>query len=216
VVPWPAKRTAKYLDGLKTLWQRGELDLPPELAPLDERGWARWLRRLRKHSWVVYDKASFAGPEKLLDYPSRYTHRVAISNERIQSCVGGQVCFRYRDRRDGNRCKLERLPAAEFISRFLRHVLPDRFTRIRHYGFLAGRNKRRSLARIRQLLGAPSPIVEPPQTAQQWLVEVLGIDPSRCPCCGQRLFEESLRPIRDMPPRESQHRCFVFSARAPP
>lgn len=180
----------KYLAGLQALWEGGKLDLPPNLTADNDR--QRYLRRLRKHAWVVYSKPPFAGPEKLLDYLSRYTHRVAISNGRIVSCADGQVTFRYRDRSDGDRRKTETLPAAEFIGRFLRHVLPDRFTRIRHYGFLASRNKRQALARIRQLLGAPPPAAPQPLAALQWLQEMLGIDPAACPCCGARLLEEEL------------------------
>ena len=132
---------AKYLDGLRTLREGGHLDLPPDLSCLGEREWARWMRRLRRHCWVVYAKPPFAGPKKLVDYLSRYTHRVAISNDRIRGCEDGQVRFSYRDRQDGDRRKVETLSADKFISRFLRHVLPDRFTRGRHYGFLAGRQQ---------------------------------------------------------------------------
>ena len=129
---------AKYLDLLEALWQQGALDLPPELVALGEQGRRQWIRKLRKHAWVVYAKKPFAGPQKLLDYLSRYTHRVAISNHRIKSCENGLVEFTYRDRRDGDRQKRRQLRCQEFIGRFLNHVLPDGFTRIRHYGFLCG------------------------------------------------------------------------------
>lgn len=190
----------KYLDGLKALWQEGDLDLPPELSSLDEPEGDRWIRRLRKHSWVVYAKPPFAGPERLLDYLSRYTHRVAISNHRIHSCDDGVVEFSYRDRQDGDRRKRERISADEFITRFLQHVLPNRFTRIRHYGFLASRNKRQALARIRQLLGAsPPPSTSEPSAIEQWLQSVLGIATDRCPCCGSPLIEEQMPPLRGLP-----------------
>ena len=185
----------KYLEGLATLWREGSLDLPPDLALLDDAGRDRWIRALRKHSWVVYSKKPFAGPERLLDYLSRYTHRVAISNNRIQSCQNGEVTFTYRDREDANRRKTESLPVDEFITRFLRHVLPDGFTRIRHYGFLANCNKKKALAQIRKLLGAKPPSTKPKPTLRQWLEDVLGIDPTRCPCCGGKLFEYQLTPI---------------------
>lgn len=124
----------------------------------------------------------------------RYTHRAAISNHRILSCAGGEVRFAYRDRRDGDRRKTTTLPADEFIDRFLKHVLPDGFMRIRHYGFLANRAKQTSLARCRELLGVrpASPDEDRPQTAADWLRLALGIDPDRCPCCGDTLFRESL------------------------
>ena len=207
---------AKYLEGPEMLWQRRQLDLPPDLSSLDERGQARWLRRLRKYSWVVYAKPPFVGPERLLDYLSRYTHRVAISNNRIQSCTGGQVRFQYRDRRDGDRRKLETIPADEFIGRFLQHVLPNRFTRIRHYGFLATRNKLKSLASIRQLLGAHTPPAEQVPTIQQWLRDTLGIDTSRCPCCGEPLMEDELDRVRDPLLVPTAVASTPPSARAPP
>ena len=96
---------------------------------------------------MVYSKAPFAGPRKLVDYLGRYTHRVAISNHRLLSCASGEVTFTYRDRNDGDRRKTARLPAENFLGRFLQHVLPDRFMRIRHYGLFANRNKQQRLAR---------------------------------------------------------------------
>lgn len=186
---------AKYLERLNTLWQDGALDLPPELSGLNDSGRRQWLRKRCKHAWVVYAKQPFAGPHKLLDYLSRYTHRVAISNNRIKSCEDGQVEFTYRDRRDGDRLKRRKLSGEEFLSRFLSHVLPDRFTRIRHYGFLASRNKSKSLAQIRCLIGATEPVVSEPLSVAEWLKDTLGIDPNRCPCCGEVLLETELRPF---------------------
>ncbi len=190
---------AKYLDGLADLLQRGQLEIPPQLAELAEPGSRRrWLRRLRKKPWAIYSQAPFAGPRKLLDYLGRYTHRVAISHHRILSCQNGQVRYRYRDRRDGDRLKTDALPAEEFLHRFLQHVLPDRFLRIRHYGLLANRVKQKQLARCRQLLGArPPPTAdEHPYTAADWMRVLLGIDITRCPRCGQGLYREVLpRPF---------------------
>jgi hypothetical protein len=154
---------------------------------------------------VVYSKAPFAGPAKLLDYLSRYTHRVAISNHRLVAGTPhddgpsddgrGEVRFTYRDRADGDRRKVAALSTDEFIGRFLTHVLPARFMRIRHYGFLANRHKQAKLARIRELLGAaPPPPLPATLTAEQWLQDVLGIDPSCCPGCGARLHQTPLLP----------------------
>ena len=106
---------------------------------------------------MVYSKPPFAGPAKLLDYLSRYTHRVAISNHRLVDCAESQVIFRDRDRADGDRRTEAKLPASEFIGRFLTHVLPTRFMRIRHYAFLANRHKSAKLAKIRQLLATAAP-----------------------------------------------------------
>jgi hypothetical protein len=205
----------KFLEGLTALWKEERLMLPPDLASLDERGWKAWAKCLRKHSWVVYSKPPFAGPRKLLDYLSRYTHRVAISNDRIQSSAHGEVKFTYRDRADANRRKLATIPADDFISRFMRHILPDRFTRVRHYGFLANRNKKESLAQIRQLLGTVTPSPESPQTTQRWLQEVLGVDPTRCPCCGRSLFSEIL-PLTDVPQTTASPAPVTTIARPPP
>jgi len=186
---------AKYLDGLAKLLEAGPLDLPPRLAELAEPGpRCRWLRRLGKKPWVVYSQAPFAGPRKLLDYLGRYTHRVAISNHRILACRDGQVHYRYRDRRDGDRLKVDVLPVEEFRRRFLQHVLPDRFLRIRHYGLLANRVKGEQLARCRRLLAArpPAGADQRPHTVAEWMRLLLGIDVTQCPCCGQPLCRETL------------------------
>ena len=150
-------------------------------------------RRLFKKPWVVYCKAPFAGPAKLVDYLSRYTHRVAISNHRILACRDGHVSFSYRDRRDGDRCKQLKLPVNQFIARFLSHVLPTRFMRIRHYGYLANRFKQQRLALIRRLIGArPAPPPSAVPATVDWLVQVLGMEPDRCPCCKGPLIRQPL------------------------
>jgi hypothetical protein len=189
---------AKYLDGLAVLLQRDQLDIPPQLAQLAElRSRCRWLRHLRKKPWVVYSQSPFAGPRKLLDYLGRYTHRVAISNHRILRCDHGQVRYHYRDRRGGDRLKTEVLPAEQFLHRFLQHVLPDHFLRIRHYGLLANCVKGSLLAQCRQLLGAqPRTVDDPPQSAADWMRVLLGIDITRCPCCGKELHCDVLPRVR--------------------
>jgi hypothetical protein len=217
---------AKYLDGLAELLEGGQLDIPAQRAELAEpHTRRRWLRRLRRKPWVVYSQAPFAGPRKLLDYLGRYTHRVAISNHRILACQDGQVRYSYRDRRQGDRLKTDLLPAEEFLRRFLQHILPDRFLRIRHYGLLANRVKKKQLARCRQLLGVrPPPTAdEPPSTAADWMRLLLGIDITRCPCCGEQLYREILRPSlcrppdRPLPPRSGHiPPCDTCEPRAPP
>ena len=197
---------AKYLDGLADLLEGEQLDIPPSLAELaasDTR--SRWLRRCRKKPWVVYSQAPFAGPHKLLDYLGRYTHRVAIGNHRLLDCEHDQVRYRYRDRRDSDRVKIDVLPAGEFLRRFLQHVLPDRFLRIRHYGLLANRVKQKHLTRCRQLLGSHSPAKadEQPDTAADWIRVLLGIDITRCPCCGAELHREILPSSQFSPPHAS-------------
>lgn len=188
---------AKFLDGLARLLDAGQLDLPPRLASrgnADSRArlWHNW----RSKPWVVYSPPPFAGPKRLIDYLGRYTHRVAISNHRIRSCDDGQVRFSYRDRRAGDRLKVATLPADEFIGRFLNHVLPDRFLRIRHYGFLANRAKQGCLARCRALLGVRTTTSDDhrPRTLADWLRGILGVDPACCPRCAGRLYRTALPP----------------------
>lgn len=190
----------KFLSGLQQLLKDQSLDLPQAYVNRDSHV-RQLLRKLARKPWVVYSKAPFAGPAKLLDYLSRYTHRVALSNHRLVACTSGEegrgeVRFTYRDRTDGDRRKVATLSAEQFIGRFLTHVLPTRFTRIRHYGFLANRYKQAKLSRIRTLLGARAPQPLPAAlTAEQWLEEVLGIDPSRCPCCGAALRQTPLAAL---------------------
>jgi len=198
---------AKYLDGLAELLERDQLDLPPQFVHLaDPAGRRRWLRRWRKRAWVVYLKPPFAGPRKLIDYLGRYTHRVAISNHRLLDCRDGQVRYTYRDRQDGDRRKTDVLPADEFLARFLQHVLPDRFVRIRHYGLLANCVKGQRLGHCRRLLGVhvPPGADEQPHTAAQWLLVLLDIDISRCPQCGGPLNGASLPRPGSSPPQRWQ------------
>ena len=125
-------------------------------------------RRAWNADWVVYAKRPFAGPEQVLDYVGRYTHRVAISNNRLVSMDNGKVRFRWKDYRDDNRQKTMTLSAEEFIRRFLIHVLPDGFHRIRYFGFLSNCHRAQKLALCRELLGmAPAnrQPIRPPTTA---------------------------------------------------
>jgi len=206
------KFRGKFLDGFKQLLGHGKLQLPRDYAAGHKKLGAM-VRRLKRKSWVVYSKPPFAGPAKLLDYLSRYTHRVAISNDRLIGCTNGKVTFSYRDRRDGDRRKRETLPANQFIGRFLTHVLPDNFMRIRHYGFLSNGNRTKKLATIRKLLGARTPKPPVVQSAAEWLESVLGIDPERCPCCGGPLRKRELRPTT---PRPGHCRTAPRQSRAPP
>ncbi len=189
----------KYLAGLEQLLDQGKLDVPPHLVELSSaHHQRRWLRALRRKSWNVYSKAPFAGPQKLLDYLGRYTHRVAISNHRLLSCENGQVRFVYRDRADGDRKKTALLPVDTFMGRFLTHVLPARFMRIRHYGFLANRAKKTYLAQCREQLQASVPEPVEPKTVAEWMKELTGVDITRCPHCGDPLESEEL--TRQPPP----------------
>jgi hypothetical protein len=186
----------KFLDGLHRLYDERHLLLPPTVQGVAHLAHAPTFRalcsQLRRLDWVVYSKAPFAGPDKLLDYLGRYTHRVAISNSRLLSCDAGQVSFHYRDRTDGDVRKIMTLPADAFLHRFLCHVLPSGFQRIRHYGLLASRSKADNLARCRELLDVDPPTPPVKKTTAQWLLLLLGIDITRCPRCGQGPLQRSL------------------------
>ena len=165
-------------------------------VPLPE-GFAQLRDQLYATEWVVYAKAPFAGPAHVLDYVGGYTHRVAIANHRLLDVRDGGVCFAYRNRRQDNRVQTMTLDADEFIRRFLLHVLPRGFMRLRHYGFLANRHKAYTLRRCRELLGQPS--APPPRCAKsvvQWMQEITGIDLTQCPHCGARpLIRLPLSPL---------------------
>lgn len=142
------------------------------------------IKASRQKSWVVYAKKPFGSPQTVLDYLGRYTHRVALSNDRILAIDQDQVTLSYRDRKDGDRKKTMSVDAQEFIRRFLLHVLPDRFMRIRHFGYLANRTKKHALPRCRKLLGLNPALSEiPKRSAHDLLRELTGIDLSRCPRC---------------------------------
>ena len=144
------------------------------------------IKASRQKSWVVYAKKPFGSPQTVLDYLGRYTHRVALSNDRILNVQNGLVTFSYRDRKDRDRKKTMTLDAQEFIRRFLLHVLPDGFMRIRHFGFLANRVKKLALPQCRKLLGLNPALPEIPKpSAHELLRELIGIDLSRCPSCKQ-------------------------------
>ena len=142
-----------FLEALLKAYDSGELSLRGTLAELqDPERFEHWLESERRREWVVYAKPPFGGPEKVIEYLGRYTHRVAISNHRIVDVADGNVTFRWRDYRRANRSRTMTLRAEEFIRRFLLHVLPDRFVRIRHFGFLANRYRAEKIERARQLL----------------------------------------------------------------
>ena len=141
-------------------------------------------RALLAYDWVVYAKPLPGGPAQVLDYLARYTHRVAISNERILGCDHEQVRIRARDNRSGGK-RTVTLPTAEFISRFLRHVLPPGFKRIRHYGLLAANHKRSHLAGARAALTIPEPQPMAIEAAEAFFARVSGHDPCRCAHCAR-------------------------------
>ncbi|MBZ5667764.1 MAG: IS91 family transposase [Acidobacteriia bacterium] len=170
----------KFVAGLKSAFQHGQLHLSGNLRLLAQpKIFASWLRPLFRKDWVVYSKPPFGGPEYVLQYLGRYTHRVAISNHRLISFADGQITFRWRDSAHSNEQKLMTLSLDEFLRRFLLHLLPKGFVRIRHFGFLANRRRSTLLPLCFEALDVVPPQTEPEtSTAQQssplW----------RCPKCG--------------------------------
>jgi hypothetical protein len=174
----------KFLDLLKSAFDRNKLLFVGQTACLaNPAAFQLLINALRKKPWVVYAKKPFGSPEHVLDYLGRYTHRVALSNDRILSAYNAEVTFSYRDRKDQNRKKTMTLDAHEFIRRFLLHVIPQGFARVRHFGLLANRSKT-LLAKCRQLLDL-SPTVPklPTRSVQELMLQLTGIDISRCPLC---------------------------------
>jgi hypothetical protein len=182
-LPLPVLRRVfrgKFVAGLKSAFQHGQLHLSGDLASLAQpKFFAAWLRPLFRKNWVVYSKPPFGGPQYVLQYLGRYTHRVAISNHRLISLADGQVTFRWRDSADHNQKKLMTLSLDKFLRRFLLHLLPKGFVRIRHFGFLANRRRSTLLPLCFAALGtAPSQTEPETSTAHE-------SDPLwRCPKCG--------------------------------
>ena len=141
--------------------------------------------QLRAVDWVVYAKRPFGGPAQVLEYLGRYTHRVALSNDRLVDHAEGRVRFRWKDYADHDRVKVMTLEADEFLRRFLLHVVPRGFMRIRHFGLLANRTRRAAVARCRALLGQPPPDAIPVESPHALLRRLTGVDLAICPVCGE-------------------------------
>jgi hypothetical protein len=195
-----------FLEGLTALKQAGELAFAGDLARLADKGvFDAALAPLRRSEWVVYAKRPFAGPQAVLAYLARYTHRVAISNSRLVALDDAGVAFRWKDYRIKGRDRLKTmtLDAAEFIRRFLIHVLPTGFHRIRHYGLFASAVRAQNVERARQLLATPNATPEPSRAEGDNGAESLAAA-HRCPCCGGRMIVietfDAVRPARSPSP----------------
>jgi hypothetical protein len=179
----------KFLAFLKQAWEAGGLHFPGQIDQLaDPAIFRKLLSCLYRTSWNVYCKPPFGGPQHVLAYLSAYTHRIAISNNRILRTRNEKVYFHYRDSANDNQIRQMALPALEFIRRFLLHALPKGFVRIRHYGLLSNRCRKESIARCRTLMGvqkAPEPEEMPERSWQDHLLTLTGIDVSTCPHCGK-------------------------------
>jgi hypothetical protein len=188
----------KFLAYLKEAYEKRKLVFPGKLVPLNEKSaFNALLKDLYAQEWVVYCKPPFGSAEIVMDYLGRYTHRVAISNDRLVKLEGGRVTFRYRDRSDNDTVKLMTLDASEFIRRFLLHILPDGFMKIRHYGILSNRNRKCKLAVCKKLLSAPCRHENTEKESwQDLLTRITGTDPRICPYCGKgkMVLKEVLNP----------------------
>jgi len=204
----------KFLDYLSEARRQGRLSFEGSTDALaGANAFRRFVDALYRKGWVVYAKPPFGGVEHVFHYLGRYTHRVAISNGRLVEMKDGKVSFTVKDYADESRQKLLTLQAEEFIRRFLLHVLPKRFIRIRHFGLMAGRNVTEKLPRCRQLLAPRAP--EPPpstgqdpkpkKTWQERVLELTGVDPMECPRCsiGTMVRQAALAPVRGLVPAAS-------------
>jgi hypothetical protein len=182
----------KFLAGLRAAYDAGRLGCHGRLAALAEpAAFAAWLTPLYRQEWVVYAKPPAGGPEQVLKYLARYTHRVALSNARLVALEQGQVTFRYHDYADGRRPKTMTLAAAEFLRRFLLHVLPAGFVKVRHYGLLANRYREAKLRVCRRLL-----LVVVVAAALAGDPRGAAVEPRPCPACGGQLWQVVARVPR--------------------
>lgn len=197
----------KFLAYLKEAREKGKLAFPGNIACLEtEQSFKAMLDELYDQEWVVYCKPLFHNTQTVMEYLGRYIHRVAISNDRLVSLKDDMVTFRYRDRNDNDKIKLLTLHAWEFIRRFLLHVLPDGFMKIRHYGILSNRSRNENLTICKKLLGLRCPHEASENGKESWqdlLTRITGVDPRICPFCGngKMVLKQVLNPSTlPMPP----------------
>lgn len=196
----------KFLDYLKESYRKGALKFVGKVEYLQAgQEFQAFSNTLYHRKWITYCKRPFGGPEQVLEYLGRYTHRVAISNDRIVKVDDGTVTFRYRDYRDGNQGKQMTLETFEFIRRFLLHILPDNFVKIRYYGLFNNRNRKAKIRLCKEVLGASAGDEQEPAVPESWeelFTRLTGIDPRICPCCGKGMMvrRETLLPLIHSPP----------------
>ncbi len=198
----------KFLDHLRTIFESGDLIFPGGISHLGQpHAFEMFRRRLYHKKWIVYCKPPFDGVNGVLQYLGRYTHRIAISNNRIIEAENDNVSFWWRDYADGDKQKVMTLQADEFIRRFLLHVLPNRYVRIRHFGLLANRKRKDNISACREFLGNHKTVTkekDKPETWQEQLLRICGIDVTTCPVCkkGKMIRIEVLPPRRCNDPPE--------------
>jgi hypothetical protein len=190
----------RYIRNLCALYEAGQLKFAGKTAQLSgPQAFGKMVAQLKQKDWIAYAKRPFAGPQQVLEYLGRYTHRVAISNHRLIAFEGGRVTFTYRDRSDNDQKKSMTLDAVEFIRRFLLHVLPDGFVKIRYFGFMAHRNRKKSIALIRKLIDSGTQIEIREETVVEMMLRLAGIDITLCPRCGKGRLNRG-RPLTKMLP----------------
>jgi hypothetical protein len=218
VIPLARLFRGKFLDAVRKAANQGQSVFPRRLDPAEEpSAYQAWLDGLYATSWNVYSKPPFGGAKGGLEYVGRYSHRVAISNHRLLRIENGRVVFRWKDYRDDGQQKLTSLAGVEFIRRYLMHVLPVGFQRIRSYGLLANRHRSKNLEQCRWLLGVSAPVEEmagdsadgAEESLEAEIERLTGLDPRRCPACG----EGRLSLLAKVASKEDQ---LLHSARAPP
>jgi hypothetical protein len=196
----------KFLFYLKEAYRGGKLKFVGEIRSLgDTRKFQMMLDELYRQGWVTYCQPPFRSAPYVIGYLGRYTHRVAISNNRMVKVEQEKVTFRWRDYKDGHKNKQMTLEAFEFIRRFLLHILPNNLVKIRHYGLLSNRNRKTKLRRCQKILGSTPNGKQQSTESVGWerlLFELTGIDPRLCPCCkkGQMVTREILSPQGPAPP----------------
>jgi hypothetical protein len=175
----------KFIDFLNTAFRDEKLIFPGSMEHLNNNEeFDRFQKTVRDHKWIVYAKKPFENPEHVLKYIARYTHRIAISNNRIVDVKNGNVSFTYKDRKNNDGTKIMTLDVDEFIRRFLLHVLPDGLQKIRHYGFLANRCKMNNLSRCRKIFQlSPAVPQREEKTSRELMIQLTGIDFMICPVC---------------------------------
>jgi hypothetical protein len=198
-----------FLTMLQAAFDEGRLEFFCELAALAKpAAFAALLKPLRKAPWVVYAKRPFGGPAKVLEYLGRYTHRVAIANSRLVDMTDGRVSFLWKDYRHHDKRKVMTLDADEFIRRFLLHVLPNGFHRIRHYGYLANGHRAAKLVQCRRLLTAPAPqdtgVVGDHRLRY---LQLTGRSLAICPCCGGGMIN-----VAAIPPEKATHNMPIWNS----
>lgn len=180
---------------LKKLYYDNKLNFVGTIKEMSERNiFEIWLSNLYKKDWVVYCKPPFKNAQYVIEYLGRYTHRVAMSNERIVNVENGYVTFKWRDYKEKNKTKFMTVTVEEFIRRFLLHVLPYKFVKIRHYGILSNRNRITKLKIAQKFTGmniSKSNNDNRKLTTVELILKLTGVDLKKCPCCGKGLMEKN-------------------------